>query len=392
MKKQRYKLEELRDIVEFELTPEGYDKACKKYIDDLIGIIKNNRKFKDKPPVLMLSGGVDSMMLGCILKDNFGLKDSITVGCVRNTKDIEVSEDTASQLGINQKQIFITLEEILDTIRSCMNTNGHFLRGKNITTTFDLVYYLTFKLCLQKANVENTDLVQGDGADTLLGSISTFMYRDVPAVMKKPQFKHLKLDQDRAKTIIKQKYYADKINPNSKNHKGSGQLFVEISEELGANAIMAFKHPDILRWVNDLAYSFSRPDTKLFPKRVIQYLGYDPINVNRTIMEKGTGIYDIMKIVLELMASSSKLGKSPNSVVAELINPKADLVAKEKKKKEEATKHKINEKMQIEREKTKIAKDKIRKLQKELKATKKALTDKHKQIKKIEPKSAILPI
>ena len=31
MKKQRYKLEELRDIVEFELTPEGYDKACKKF-------------------------------------------------------------------------------------------------------------------------------------------------------------------------------------------------------------------------------------------------------------------------------------------------------------------------------------------------------------------------
>ena len=186
------------------------------------------------------------------------------------------------------------------------------------------MYYLTFKLCLQKVNVEieNTDLVQGDGADTLLGSISVFMYKDVPAVMNKPEFSHLKLDQDRAKTIIKQKFYADKIDPDKKNHKGSGHLFVELAEELGANAVMAFKHPEILRWVNDLEYKFSRPDIKLFPKKVIEYLGYDPINVNRTIMEQGTGIYEIMKIILELMASSPHSGKSPNSAVKELVNPK----------------------------------------------------------------------
>ena len=33
--------------------------------------------------------------------------------------------------------------------------------------------------------LENTDLVQGDGADTLLGSISVFMYRDVPVLSRK---------------------------------------------------------------------------------------------------------------------------------------------------------------------------------------------------------------
>ena len=265
-----YLEEEFREPVKFDLTIKGYDEACEKYVNDLIFIIKKEIKFKDKPPVLMLSGGVDSMMLGCILKQSFGLKDSITVGCVQDTKDIKVSEDTASQLGINQKQVFVTLEEILDTMRSCMYTDDHFLRGKNITTTFDLVYYLTFKLCLQKADVENTDLVQGDGADTLLGSISTFMYRDVPCVMKKylKEF-NIKIDADQAKTIIKQKYYADKIDPSNTKHKGSGQLFVEISEELGANAIMAFKHPDTLRWVNDLEYKFSRPDRKIFPKKVI---------------------------------------------------------------------------------------------------------------------------
>ena len=317
-----YLEEEFREPVKYDLSKKGYDEASERYVNDLIHIIGDNRKFKDKLPVLMLSGGVDSMMLGGILKQEFGLEDSITVGCVQDTKDIKVSEDTAAQLGINQKQVFVTLEEVLDTMRSCMYTDDHFLRGKNITTTFDLVYYLTFKLCLQKADVENTDLVQGDGADTLLGSISTFMYRDVPCVMKK--FPDLKIDQDQAKTIIKQKYYRDKIDPNNTKHKGSGQLFVEISEELGANAIMAFKHPDTLRWVNDLEYKFSRPDRKIFPKKVIEYLGYDPDKVNRTIMEKGTGIYDAMKIILELMAASPQSGKSPNSAVKELIKIKSE--------------------------------------------------------------------
>ena len=307
-----YLEEEFREPVKYELSKKGYDEASERYVNDLVHIIGDNRKFKDKLPVLMLSGGVDSMMLGCILKQSFGLEDSITVGCVQDTKDIKVSQDTASKLGIDNTLIFVTLEEVLDNIHLC--------KGKKITTVFDLVYYLVFKLCLQKTNVKNIDLVQGDGADTLLGSISVFMYKDVPVVIRK--FPHLEIDKDRAKTIIKQKFYRDKIDPNNTKHKGSGQLFVELSEELGANAIMAFKHPDILRWVNDLEYKFSRPDIKLFPKKVIEYLGYDPIKVDRTIMEQGTGIYDIMKIVLELMASSSQSGKSPNSAVKELVNTK----------------------------------------------------------------------
>ena len=256
----------------------------------------------------MLSGGIDSMMLGCILKKYFGLKDSITVGCVHDTDDIKVSQDTASKLGIDNNLIFVTLEEVLDNIHLC--------KGKNIRTVFNLVYYLIFKLCLQKTNVKNLDLVQGDGADTLLGSIQVFMYRSVPHIMKK-----YNVNNDEAKTIIKQQYYADKIDPSRKTEKGSGHLFVEIAEELGANAIMAFKHPDILRWVNDTEYSFSRPDKKLLPLKVIEYLGYDPVNVKRTIMEKGTGIYEIVQEKICQMTGKSH----PNTAVKVLVNQGAAL-------------------------------------------------------------------
>lgn len=282
---------------------ESIDMACKKYIDDLHGIITKSRKFKESPPVLMLSGGIDSMMLGCILKKYFGLEKSITVGCVKDTHDIIVSKDTAEKLGIEQQLIFVTLNEVLDNLHLC--------RGRNVRTVFNLVYYLIFKLCLEKINVKSLDLVQGDGADTLLGSIQSFCYRDVPRVME-----NFKVDKDSARTIVKQTYYAEKINPDRNIQKGSGHLFLEVANELGANPIMAFRHPETLRWVNDLHYNFVRPDKKLLPKKVIEYLGYDPINVKRTIMEKGTGIYEIIQKKICQMTEKNH----PNTALKTIVN------------------------------------------------------------------------
>ena len=294
----------MREIVTFN----SYEDSSKKYIDDLKYIISRDIKFKDKPPVLMLSGGVDSMLLGCILKEFYGLKDSITVGCVKDTHDVKVSQDTAEKLGINNNLVLTTLEEVLDNVFLC--------KGKNIKSLFNMVYYLTFKLCLEKVNVKGLDLVQGDGADTLLGSLQVFMYKDTPHYMKK-----YNVDKDTAKTMIEQQYYADAIDPTKDAKKGSGHLFVEIAQELGANPIMAFKHPDILRWVNDVPYSFARPDKKTLPKEVIKYLGYNPENVKRTIMEKGTGIYEIVgERVMQMTGKTN-----PNSAVKMIVNSGAQL-------------------------------------------------------------------
>ncbi len=73
----KYK-DKLREVVKFE----SYDEACEKYITDLCYIIKRDIKFKDSPPVLMLSGGIDSMMLGCILKKYFGMLHIRVLNCM----------------------------------------------------------------------------------------------------------------------------------------------------------------------------------------------------------------------------------------------------------------------------------------------------------------------
>lgn len=285
------------------LIPESMDEACERYVNDLRFILDRDITFDN--PVLMLSGGVDSMMLGCILKKYYNLTHSITCGSAKDSDDIVVSQDTAEQLGITQEFLFVTWDEVIDNLPLCKN--------KNIQTVFDVVYYLMFYLCLKKTDIKNVDLVQGDGADTLLGSIQSFMYINTGRVAD-----HFKISKSKAKTLLKQNFYNEYLaDPEQlKKRFGAGHLFLDACYELGANPIMAFKNPDVIRWVNDLDFEFANPNTKLFPKEVIRYLGYNPKKVKRTIMQLNTGLYyEMKKHMMQLTGA-----KSPNGAVKKYMN------------------------------------------------------------------------
>ena len=203
--------------------------------------------------------------------------------------------------------IFITLEEVIDNLHLCKGKGGFI----GVTNVFSLIYYLVFYLCLKQTDIREVDLLQGDGADTLLGSIQTFMYAQSPSVMEK-----LDIDKDTAKTVLKQRFYVKAIDPNKKSYKGAGHLFLELAKELGANPIMPFKHSDVIRWVNDLYYGFSRPDKKLLHKKFIEYLGYDPKKVKRGIMQIETGIYKTIQDHMMQITGAN----SPNAGVVKYLN------------------------------------------------------------------------
>ena len=293
-------------LQQIEKTP-TLTEACERYENDLKNIISSNLKHQ-KTPILMLSGGVDSMMLGTVLKKHFNLQSSITVACVKDTPDILIASESAKQLGIKNHTLFTTFDEVVDNLSLC--------KGKNIKTVFDLVYYLMFRLCMAKIDVSNVDLIQGDGADTLLGSIQSFMYIDSRRIAKK-----YNCSVGEAKTACKMKFYETAINPNNNSHKGAGHLFVEVAKELGAHPIMAFKYPNILRWVNRLNYDFSIPHKKHLHKSFIEYMGYDSKNVKRTVMQYGTGIYeDIQKHLMQITNT-----KNPNTAVKTYVNSSESL-------------------------------------------------------------------
>ena len=65
----------------------------------------------------MLSGGVDSMMLGTILKKHFGLQQTFSFASVLDTKDIQQSQKVKS-LGVDNELIVIPFDEIIENLKS----------------------------------------------------------------------------------------------------------------------------------------------------------------------------------------------------------------------------------------------------------------------------------
>lgn len=264
-------------------TMPSYVKACQQYENNLISIIEKNKVYK-KTPILMLSGGVDSMMLGAVLKKHFRLQHSLTFACVKTTEDIQQSVRSAKALKITNECIEIPYDEII--------ANLSLAKGQEITTVNSLLYYIMFYLGLQKAKVTKVDLVNGDGADTLLGSIKSFMYIDTLRIQQK-----YSVSNDIAKTACKIRNYQAAYDLNRKRGKGAGHLFVQAAKNFKCNPIMAFKDRVTLEWVNRLPYSFAIGKSllnKQLHKEFIRYMGYDNSH-KRTVMQLGTGVYDKLK-------------------------------------------------------------------------------------------------
>ena len=80
-----------------------------------------------------------------------------------------------------------------------------------------------FSLGLSKTTVKNVDLINGDGADTLLGSIGHFMYVDRPHIVEK-----YNVTDEEANTAVKMRFYEVASDPTRKKAKGAGHLFVHL--------------------------------------------------------------------------------------------------------------------------------------------------------------------
>jgi len=285
--------------------------ACIRYEKDLVSIISNNRKF-DKPPVLMLSGGVDSMMLGTVLKKHFGLQQTFSFASVIDTHDVQQSQRSAKSLGVDNELLVIPFDEII--------ANLSLVKGKKIDSVNSLMCYLIFKLGLQKAKVNQVDVLNGDGADTLLGSLKSFMYIDTPYIMRK-----YNVSKSLARTACKMLFYSIATNPNIKRATGAAHLIYEAIQENQCNAILPFKHKEVIEWVNRLPYDFANvgayPKNKHLHKEFIKYMGDYDNSQERTVMQIGTGIYEKLQ---DYLMQTYKT-KTPNSAVKLLVSSSSTL-------------------------------------------------------------------
>ena len=301
----------LKHINNIETMPSMKD-ACIRYEKDLVSIISNNRKF-DKPPVLMLSGGIDSMMLGTVLKKHFDLQQTFSFASVLDTYDIVQSQKSAKSLGVHNELIVIPLDEIIE--------NLHLVQGKKIDSVNSLMCYLMFKLGLQKAKVNNVDVLNGDGADGLLGSLKSFTYIDTPYIMRK-----YNVSKEVARTACKMNDYNIANDPNRKRGTGASHLIKQAIQENDCHPILPFKHKEVIEWVNRLPYEFANgekryPKNKKIHKEFIKYMGNYDNSQERTVMQIGTGIYEKLQ---DYLMQTYKT-KTPNSAVKLLVSSSSTL-------------------------------------------------------------------
>jgi asparagine synthetase B (glutamine-hydrolysing) len=283
-----------------------------RYWKQLIDICHSQLKYLEGTPIVMLSGGVDSLFCAALAKTIHGDIETLTIRGAKHD-DTVLAKKTAERLGVENTMVMVTINDIMENIDLAKNHNVH--------TVYELQWIITHRLVFQQFDISGKDIYQGDYADILLGSHTSFVYREVNSLVDE-----LNVTKDEARTILKQRLYKKFQETKYKateEHKhggrGTGQRFFSLSKSLGANPVQPFKDKG-LKWVNDLPYSVSRPDKKLLPREAIRYGGFSASTkvAKRINMQAGSGIYESLKERLVKDTGAS----SPNMAVRILLNEK----------------------------------------------------------------------
>jgi hypothetical protein len=278
--------------------PLGIDGLAERFWSDLSSSIRDKVSDLDTPPICLLSGGVDSLLLASIALDIWGSVDTVTFGS-SITADLNRARGAAYRLGVDNRIVVVTLDEIMDSL--------HLVKGKDITSVFMLQFYLTHVLSFAKYDISGRDILQGDWADLLLGSSAPgFTYISTPTVAE-----DMGITMDEARTHLKIKKFNDS---KREINKRSGPMFARIVTGLSGRPVQPYID-DRVAWVNELPYSVSRPDKKLLSHRAMCLHGIDSSGSKKTTMQDGSGIYRALQQRLMDLTGCG----TPNSAVASVV-------------------------------------------------------------------------
>ena len=270
----------------------------RKYLDQLVRIVRERSINPDEPRVVMLSGGVDSLMLLAIAARLFpGRVEALTIAGDANTSDVIRAANAAEDFAIPFFVVRVGIADIL--------ANLEIARGTEIRTLSRFLFYVTHRIAFEQFDIDGRDVLQGDGADALYGSSSARIYVRANDVARE---RGCSLDE--ARTFLKRQHFADSLRFGS----GTGAAFASLAEEYGGNAVQPYLDERV-RWINDLPYSLVQPNRKQFPRDALQEVwGIDATGARRISMQEGSGLYEQLKIILPLLVGAD----SPNVAVRKL--------------------------------------------------------------------------
>lgn len=176
---------------------------------------------------VMLSGGIDSFMLLAAIMQRHKSED-VSALVIRgvSTPDYEKALQAASYFGV--KAI---------TRRVCMNDilrNARLSEGSRDTSVFQLVFRVAAHLLLREQSLPRCAVYQGDGADSLYGNSSSFVYMPSADLSKQ-----LGISQDNARELLRRKWRTRVMSG-----KGTG------TAKLVAGIITQYGGTPVLPWVS----------------------------------------------------------------------------------------------------------------------------------------------
>jgi len=278
-----------------------------KYIDDLKEAMIAQSKHKNK--VMLLSGGMDSLLLLLIAVEAFGKDDIVCYtfvgkddnGKVLDTYDLQKATMTAKELGLMHKVFSYSKTEVMSMFPQ--------FKGTNMKKYFDLFGMAFFRLFLNDAKITDSDIIWGEGADRLYGSVSSYVYMDTTRLAKEKGISRLE-----AKNMIKENWFNDKSNYSDDTY------FYMWLKEGNNNIVTPYCSPTV-EWINKVSFDIIKPLNKGFVREAIlnrwPAVKEDLVKRKRTFMEGGTGLYDIIKE--ELLQQYSYIGKSINKIATAIM-------------------------------------------------------------------------
>ncbi|MGI9458445.1 MAG: asparagine synthase-related protein [Pirellulales bacterium] len=238
--------------------------------------------FKADHRFVMLSGGIDSFMLLSALMQKYK-PEQVTALIIRgvSTPDYTKAQTAAKYYGVESRVTQLCIDDYLNSTHLC--------RGTSDISLFQLIFRIAAHAALSQVNIKGCPVYEGDGADSLYGNQSPFIYLASNDVAESQG-----VTKDEAREILRRQHRHKNMTGKC---TGTAKLFAEVTRQFGGTPVQPWVSGEF-EYILDVPLSeFRGPKKKWVCDGLVSEWGVNRGLVDtrsRISMQQGTGFYDLL--------------------------------------------------------------------------------------------------
>lgn len=253
---------------------------------------------------VMLSGGVDSFVLLCaVLRTHDPADVTALIIRSRNTDDYRKALQAAHWAGVQPRTMTVTLQTILD--------NRHFIVGTDDRSVFQSMFRISTHALLTGLDLQDCAVYQGDGADSLYGNQSPFIYRAANDRATQDG-----ITPQEARELLRREWRHKKRNGYGIS---TAKIIGEVIRSYGATAVQPYIDP-LFDYVMDVPLQAFQGDKKTWVKDGLTRHYEVPAGMaysrKRCSMQQGTGLYELLQDELKLIYNVNNANDAIKQIAA----------------------------------------------------------------------------